>query len=122
MSFRCKNLGIIFIAIILFSSAVTIGSATTPDGTYVPISISYDYSAYGDYIGFYEGNDPFLIAYNNNEPSGVSSSDSLLSESWAVEVLIDDDHSPSLCSGSSLIFQDGYASVSYTHLRAHETK
>lgn len=99
---------ITFTAILLFSSLITIGSASL-DGTYVPVSTSFDYSPYGDYLGFYdEDNDPYLIAYYDNGPSGVSSSDSLLSESWAVPVLIDDD-SIEIVSWSGTALEDGYS-------------
>ena len=102
-------LGIAFTAIMLFSSLSTIGSASL-DGTYVPVSMSFDYSPYGDYLGFCdEDNDPYLIAYYDDGPSDISSSDSLLSESWAVEVLIDDDDDTGYMTPNNYYcLEDGY--------------
>ena len=77
--------------------------------TLTPVSIPYDYSAYGDYIGFYDSGDPYLISYNNNEPSGVSDEDSLFSKSWAVKVLVDEEDTDSVYLGNSIILEDGYA-------------
>ena len=112
MRFTGKRILTVFTAILLFSSITIIDSAAIPTGPYVPISIEYDFHSdygYDDYIGFYVQDNAYLIGYNNNEPTGVSSSDSLMSNPWAVRVLVDDEHDVIHEDGTPYYFENGYS-------------